>query len=99
VSDPILVASLVEHYTTTQIREFWKQALDALMQRQVLNIHATSSSRDGSSLSGLTLTTPAEQRAFIATCIAALQQLGETIAAAPNNGTVHVRFDAGCVAS
>lgn len=77
MSNPETVAYLVEFYEVAQIKAFWKQVGDALLSRSSTTVHLTSSTVEGASASGLVLSTPAEQQAFMASCREALRQLNE----------------------
>jgi len=75
MADQALIDSLVEFYDATEIRGFWKQALDALISRSATVIHISSMSEDGQASAGIALSTQAEIRGFIETCKAAIAQL------------------------
>lgn len=75
MADQVLIDSLVEFYDETEIRGFWKQALDALVSRSSTIIHINSMSEDGQASGGIALSTPGEIRGFIETCKGAIAKL------------------------
>lgn len=89
MSDSTVVDYLVEFYPAGKIREFYKQVGDALLARSSVNIHINSSGRDGTSHSGISLTTQQEQKSFMESCKLAIQKLEGTQSVDPSTlGTV-----------
>ncbi len=78
----ILTDSLCEFYTATEIRTLWREVLDATTSRAQLPIHINSRSRDGSSSSGISLSTIDECNAFMRACKAAVVRLEPSSATA-----------------
>ncbi len=98
VSDA-LVASLVEFYTPEQIRGFWKQTADARMARVAVNIHINSTTFEGQTGAGMTLSTLAEQDDFIQACRAALAEKEGTPLVSSRSLGVGVDFSQSCVSA
>lgn len=89
---PVFIDYLVEFYSATQIRAFWKEAGDALMSRSTVLIHITGTTFKGETSSGINLATTAEQQAFMAACKAALNRLDGTTSIDANRLAVGIDF-------
>lgn len=82
------IASLVEFYTVVQIRDLWRQAAEAMMSKQTVNIHLSGTSFEAQSGTGIPLNTSLEQATFISACKAAIAQLeGNTAVPVSQLGT------------
>jgi hypothetical protein len=69
----MIARSLAKYYIKTEIEDFEKQALDALLSRSTTTIHVSTMSQGGESSSGIVLSTPQQQRDFIETAQAAIR--------------------------
>lgn len=73
--DHIIVDSLREFHTEEEIRGFWAEALDALLERRTGNVVINNQARDGQSDSGVVLKNEKEIRDFIETCKEAIRRI------------------------
>lgn len=88
---PILTDSLVEFYEVSEIREIWKQVLDAVTGRVQLPLQINSRSRDGTSSGAIIVSTPTDASNYMHACKAAIARLESPPAGAEMNGT-HADF-------
>ncbi len=83
----IIIRSLVEFYSASEIRSIWKQALDAYNGRSTAATTITATSFEAQSTSFAVINTPAEALALMTACEAALRQLtGQTTVPADQVG-------------
>lgn len=70
---------LAEFYTVQEIRGFWKQVLEASLERTSVNVIINASAKpDGRSSQGISLATLAEQESFMADCQMAIASKEQT---------------------
>lgn len=96
-ADATLVASLKEFYGEPQIREMWKEVLQALVSRVQAPVQITSSTFEGGSGTGMVVTGPQEMRDFIEACRQAIRELGGDTSVAPEALGTGVDFSGRCV--
>lgn len=72
---PLLTDSLVEFYDLAEIRAIWRQILDAAFGRVQLPMQINARSRDGSSTSGMLVSSLAEAEGYMQACKAAINRL------------------------
>lgn len=70
-----IVQSLKEFYSVTEIRQFWKQAADALMSGMTTMIVINQTGFEGQTSAGIQLSTQEEKASFITACKMAINQL------------------------
>lgn len=93
--NPVILSYLKKFYSVEEIEDFWKQAGDALLSKQTLNLHLNSRGRDGSSSTAVVLSNSQEQAIFMATCEQAIADLQGT--SAHDQGGTHADFSRGAV--
>lgn len=93
---PLLTDSLVEHYHPQEIRKIWKEILDASMGRVRLPIQINARSRDGSSSSGILVSTLEEAEGYMAACKAALARVDPPASKAVNPDSLGTGVDFSC---
>jgi len=97
VDVPILTDSLVEFYDVSEIREIWKQVLDAVTGRVQLPLQINSRTREGSSSSAIIVSTPTDASNYMHACKAAIARLESPPQGAEMSGT-HADFSRRAVA-
>jgi hypothetical protein len=93
VNVALLTDSLCEHYDLTEIRTLWKAILDAALGRVQLPVQINARSRDGSSSSGILVSSMQEAETYMAACRAAVARLDADATRAVNPDALGTSVD------